>query len=174
MDFVQELAWNVGHMATRRCSRCKGDKICAEYHGSQWKLRYRVCNGCKEREKQQTIAAGSEPLSSPAGQHGAHTSAAAASAGAVGESVAASLPGGGMMPGGGGGASVPSAFSGPCTRGHVHGMPVGFDVVSCSRALLFVFSFSFSLSLSLARSPFRSPYVCEPSLLSLCMCEASP
>ena len=70
MGSVQELARNVSHMATRKCSRCKQDKIFADYNGWQWQRRYRVCNGCKEREKQQTIAASGEPSSSPSGQHG--------------------------------------------------------------------------------------------------------
>ena len=88
MDLVQEPVRHLGHMSTKICSTCKLKWTRANFHGSQWAKRdNRMCMRCvNRRDDETTAAAPGIPVSLPEGQHGAHTSAAAAGAGAVEES----------------------------------------------------------------------------------------
>ena len=83
MDLVQEPVRHLGHMATKICSTCKLKWTRANFHGSQWAKRdNRMCMRCvNRRDDETTAAAPGIPVSLPEGQHGAHTSAAAAGAG---------------------------------------------------------------------------------------------
>ena len=149
MNLVQVPVCHLGDMTTKKCSKCQDDWTRAGFSGWQWAKRdKRTCIQCANHSDDRTSAAAPGiPSSSPAGQHAAHTSAAPASAGAVGESVAAPLPcpvrqhetadflpGGG---GGGGGAGVPSAVSGPSTPFHGHCMPVVW-LDACMHACIYM------------------------------------